>query len=872
MATKTLTDLPEALTVINSDLMHIQTSGTDKKTTGDRVAKMALKNSSYGERILSYANGSFSPASSDNLLTSIIADSTAGNTTITLPTDVGVVAGSIVFVAKKVTANTVSIVYSGATLVLPAGIRSGAIFQWSGTAWTGTTNAYTDYVTTASELLTRIKTVDGAGSGLDADLLDGINSVQMVYGDDAHATTSTTSANGIVKSGFYRIATPFTGAPTAAEYFLMHAQSSATDNEAFQVAMKLGSVNDYYTRSKTGGVWGSWNQIWHAGNDGAGSGLDADLLDGLSSARYLLSNAQGTTTTNMDTLVANGLYYTSSTATGRPSGAGAGSVLVADLDTDRKLQVFWEHSTQKQWVRTMTTNVWSSWNQYWSAGNDGAGSGLDADTVDGIDSAALLQRADYLITDFATFNYDGLTAGKIYTLYTNFQPTNRPAGGANYFSGFMIKNNVAGSTFVTIFITSATSTPQSWLATYTTALSAWAPMWNSATDGAGSGLDADLLDGISSGSFLLRTDFTLSDLNAVVPSGISGSSATFVTSVNPANKPGSANYFSGIIFKQSISSNYATMIAFDSGNGAWIRYAASDVWQTWYPLWSGVNDGSGSGLDADLFDGIDSTWFVYGGGDKAATIVTDANTPTKSGFYSLDSPYTNGPAAASCGILHVQHQLSNANSAFQLARRDGADTGDLWMRTKASGSWNAWIKLWSAGNDGAGSGLDADLLDGLNTAAAATASTVMTRDAAGRSKVVDPSASDDIATKGYVDASAAAGVLPDVRFTAGGGRNEQVSAMAVGEVRQLSWNLQNNTGASVNMSIITPATGTFQFNGTFLIANGRITRSSSAAYVTSGDNATAAANSMVDANNIGGANQVPAGSYLCANIIIKRIS
>lgn len=59
--------------------------------------------------------------------------------------------------------------------------------------------------------------------------------------------------------------------------------------------------------------------------------------------------------------------------------------------------------------------------------------------------------------------------------------------------------------------------------------------------------------------------------------------------------------------------------------------------------------------------------------------------------------------------------------------------------------------------DGAGSNLDADLLDGLNTAAAATASTVMTRDANGRSAVAEPSASTDIATKNYVDTNAGAG-------------------------------------------------------------------------------------------------------------------
>lgn len=53
--------------------------------------------------------------------------------------------------------------------------------------------------------------------------------------------------------------------------------------------------------------------------------------------------------------------------------------------------------------------------------------------------------------------------------------------------------------------------------------------------------------------------------------------------------------------------------------------------------------------------------------------------------------------------------------------------------------------------DGAGSGLDADLLDGLSQTAAASVNTIMRRDAAGRAKVVSPSASTDIATKGYVD-------------------------------------------------------------------------------------------------------------------------
>ncbi|MFZ5497236.1 MAG: tail fiber domain-containing protein [Verrucomicrobiota bacterium] len=39
----------------------------------------------------------------------------------------------------------------------------------------------------------------------------------------------------------------------------------------------------YAARQKWGGSWNSWDYFWHNNNDGAGSGLDADLLDGFSS-------------------------------------------------------------------------------------------------------------------------------------------------------------------------------------------------------------------------------------------------------------------------------------------------------------------------------------------------------------------------------------------------------------------------------------------------------------------------------------------------------------------------------------------------------------------------------------------------------------
>ncbi len=57
---------------------------------------------------------------------------------------------------------------------------------------------------------------------------------------------------------------------------------------------------------------------------------------------------------------------------------------------------------------------------------------------------------------------------------------------------------------------------------------------------------------------------------------------------------------------------------------------------------------------------------------------------------------------------------------------------------------------------GSGSNLDADKLDGMEPSTSATANTIAQRDSSGRIKAADPAASDDVATKGYVDANAGA--------------------------------------------------------------------------------------------------------------------
>ncbi len=56
-----------------------------------------------------------------------------------------------------------------------------------------------------------------------------------------------------------------------------------------QLAFNLtgGSTANAYMRVMHNEVWGSWYKIWTETNDGSGSGMDADKLDGLEGSEYV---------------------------------------------------------------------------------------------------------------------------------------------------------------------------------------------------------------------------------------------------------------------------------------------------------------------------------------------------------------------------------------------------------------------------------------------------------------------------------------------------------------------------------------------------------------------------------------------------------
>ena len=166
-------------------------------------------------------------------------------------------------------------------------------YGWGNHASAGYTNDQT-----AAEILTAIKTVDGSGSGLDADLLDG---QQGTYYANEDARKSVPS------SGNYQI-TNSTSPQTLGTGYLRHdfLNSAGPPGSSYRSVLSLSSYTGgsqwtqlsfnynqgintpiYFRQNQyNGSTWSSWHQLWDSVNDGSGSGLDADLLDGQHGSYY----------------------------------------------------------------------------------------------------------------------------------------------------------------------------------------------------------------------------------------------------------------------------------------------------------------------------------------------------------------------------------------------------------------------------------------------------------------------------------------------------------------------------------------------------------------------------------------------------------
>jgi len=149
--------------------------------------------------------------------------------------------------------------------------------------------------------------------------------------------------------------------------------------------------------TRTAGLQVLGNKVWHAGNDGSGSGLDADTLDGISSASFLRSDTSdtmsgGLTISNSEPqivlnesdvstagrIVVSGSYlWFQAGGTGQGAATSSGNIRITGYNGAD--------------LNSLTVRSGGAYNTIWHAGNDGSGSGLDADTLDGLQASSFLR-------------------------------------------------------------------------------------------------------------------------------------------------------------------------------------------------------------------------------------------------------------------------------------------------------------------------------------------------------------------------------------------------------------------------------------------------------------------------------------------------
>jgi len=424
----------------------------------------------------------------------------------------------------------------------------------------------------------------------------------------------------------------------------LHYASGTSYFHGMQMAMAAGNPSNTYLRGwwANGGSGYGWQKIWTDGNDGSGSGLDADLLDGMQpnssnvASTIVSRNSAGDFTSRY--IFAE--YFNQSSSNSENPTIGA----------------FWTNSTADNYNRKSTPAHVISQLGLFTTSNDGSGSGLDADLLDGVDSVKYFKSPSNVSAwerNNANFSVRG---GDSSNVGLHMEQSNGGFGfqlyGASGTYGFL-DGEWAGWDIQKV-ANGAFSVDEG---------SGLQRVWNAGNDGSGSGLDADLLDGVQG-------------------SGYARLGGTEHQTALPYRWFATADYDNNIDYYQH---NYAK-----AHMGNTYKYSTSRPHIT---SDSNYWVGSMGWGEIDL-----NTIFSYG-----------------SGFWDSWSTPGNAPSGTTHwnGLNALHYSSNTGNSQYGMQQAMGAGNPSLFfVRGIWGGGFTSWRKIWNDGNDGSGSGLDADLLDG----------------------------------------------------------------------------------------------------------------------------------------------------------------
>jgi hypothetical protein len=369
----------------------------------------------------------------------VTAASFSGNGASVTSVDAATVGGNTAGTLRGYSDSTAATAYSNATSYassIAATAYSNAVSAASSSAATAYSNAVSHFTTnyTASDVLTKIKTVDGSGSGLDADLLDGNNSsaflgagsyaVGVVVDDTRNTATTPQTINQGVEFDFKANSTE--GLSDGGSYFgeMTFRQYGSSTDWTGGKSHQLGFTDNdnIWHRSGTSTTWGSWYKLWHSNNDGAGTGLDADTVDGVHASAFFRRTADAWNTDTsgqarfffasagtMYLRTGNNFVFRNSGDTGIVTIDSSGNLRTTTggdnfasyslhvggtgfASSDFRAPIFYDSANTSFYVDPASTSNLSALNvggsAVWTSGNDGSGSGLDADLLDGYSSSS----------------------------------------------------------------------------------------------------------------------------------------------------------------------------------------------------------------------------------------------------------------------------------------------------------------------------------------------------------------------------------------------------------------------------------------------------------------------------------------------------
>lgn len=655
---------------------------------------------------------------------------------------------------------------------------------------------------TAADVLTKVLTVDGAGSGLDADLLDGVDGSNYVRGDLTYLgrtggqgsdnTTNTAAAWSALPVGYARFMkgseiTTAGGTPVSnwGYFFKLGARDMSGGWSGIWTGYSTGQ--HYIGRSSDSSTLPTWEKIWTDANDGAGSTLDSDLLDGQHGSFYQNAGNLNAGTlldvrlsTNVPLKSALNVFTEtqrisagSSTANKdfvqlTPSDHGAGKpglFLKKETQADRWTIGLWDLTSQAGTIDIGANSFTKQGQTVWHAGNDGAGSGLDADLLDGQNGswyqdlsnatgtlATARLPANVMLNTLAALGPDGQTTANFWTdgagaqikVYNNTTGSTGFPGEFGATWSFRSTTGDNSGTYARAFdVHRRNSNNELLIRTYanTGLPNNWQRLWSESNDGAGSGLDADLLDG-QQGSWyqdLANTTGTLAD--ARLTTNVALKSIDNFFSVGQTIRVGAA----------ATVAEYLRFSPTDQGAGkpalVVTKSATADRWNI--ALWDGTGNAGTLDLSADTLTKQGQT--IWHAGNFNPNTKANLNAPNFTGVVGfLGRVEWRNPnnIAAEFAIdwtndaprLRVGGSGTGAGATFSIQgvgdfvrmSVDSAGNGTF-AGTSLTVGGNA---VWHAGNfnpatkldsssytsgdvlaklltvDGVGSALDADLLDG----------------------------------------------------------------------------------------------------------------------------------------------------------------